>query len=378
MTKLIKVLVVDDSAYNRKAISSMLESSNLIEVIDTAMDGEDAIKKLIKLQPDMVTLDLEMPRMDGFTFLRWVMSNRPLPILIVSSKGSKDNVFQAMELGAVDFLVKPTSEISEEIKNLKDELINKVIGVAGLNMEKIISRVGRAGILPAYRGRSLQGQDTEEMHMRESDPYNSLLSQPIIDKRIDMVAIGASTGGPTAIERIISDLPKDLPVPVAIAQHMPSGFTKMFADRLAKSSTIEVKEAEDGDLVREGLVLICPGDAHMTFQREREKERNEDIKRVVLKKRSPTDKYLPSVDIMMESSAKIFGSKTLGIILTGMGNDGTQGMKAIKENNGQTIAESEETSIIFGMPGEAIKAGVVDKVVPLYSIVKEIIRRCKL
>ncbi len=362
MTKLIKVLVVDDSAYNRKAISSMLESSDLIQVVDTAMDGEDAIKKLIRLQPDLVTLDLEMPRMDGFTFLRWVMSNRPLPILVVSSKGSNSNVFQAMELGAVDFLVKPTQKISEEIKNLENDLINKVMALAGLNIDKIISR---------FRERYLQGGDaSEKRDMRRSAKDDGILSTQNIGTRIDMVAIGASTGGPTAIEKIISRLPEDFPAPVAVSQHMPSDFTRIFAERLDRCSQIEVKEAGKGDIVREGVILVCPGDSHMTFQEDR------DIKRVILKKRSPTDKYLPSVDIMMESSAKIFGPKTLGVILTGMGNDGTQGMKAIKESKGQTIAESEETSIVFGMPGEAIKAGAVDKVVPLHSIAREIIARC--
>ncbi len=361
MTKLIKVLVVDDSAYNRKAISLMLESSYLIQVVDTAMDGEDAIKKLIRLQPDLITLDLEMPRMDGFTFLRWVMNNRPLPVLIVSSKGSNSNVFQAMELGAVDFLVKPTREISEEIKNLENDLINKVMAIAGLNMDKIISR---------FRERYPQGGDIRE-DMRRPYQDNGILSRQDIGRLINIVAIGASTGGPTALEKIISRLPEDFPAPVAVAQHMPSGFTRMFAERLNRYSQIEVKEAEEGDPVREGVVLICPGDSHMTFQKDR------DIERVILKKKSPTDKYLPSVDIMMESSAKIFGSKTLGVILTGMGNDGTKGMKAIKESEGQTIAESEETSIVFGMPGEAIKTGSVDKVVPLHLMAREIIARVR-
>lgn len=358
MNKKIRVLVVDDSAFNRQSIAAMLQSSPNIEVVDAVADGREAIKSVSIHKPNVITLDLEMPNMDGFTFLRWLMANNPIPVIVISSQSDTKNVFTALDLGAVDFLAKPSKRISNEINNIKDDLLKKVEIIAELPIEKIMARVK---ISP------------ERMPEKDSAVYASVdkaAQKVIASSNIDLVAIGSSTGGPPALQSIISVLPEGFPSAVAISQHMPSGFTRYFAERMDKNSKVEVKEAEEGDSVNKGRVLISPGGYHMTFKRK-----GDSIK-VNLKKRSVSDLYTPSVDVMMASASEVFGNRVLGVILTGMGNDGKIGMREIKNKNGQTIAESEETAVVFGMPGEAIKDGSIDIILPLPKIAGEIIRRC--
>lgn len=340
-----RVLVVDDSAFHRRTISNILNSLPSIEVIDTAVDGEDAVKKVVKLKPDIITLDLEMPRMDGFTFLRWLMKTIPTPVLVVSSLGNTKSVFKALDFGAVDFVVKPVSKPSKELENIKESLAEKISAIAGLRMEKIKSRM--------------------DLISKEAKGAAYL-----VQGNVDVVAIGASTGGPPALQTILSRLPENLPSGIIVSQHMPSGFTKLFADRLNNKSSIKVKEAEDGDVVQPGSALITPGGKHLVLKRRG----STIISRIIGKTEGV--RYVPSVDIMMESTAEICGEKSLGVILTGMGNDGKQGMIAIKGKNGRTVAEAEETCIVYGMPGEAVKAGVVDKILPLDRIAGEIVKIC--
>lgn len=344
----IKALVVDDSPYNRQTIIRMLQYAPSIKVVGTASDGKEAISKVIKLRPDVVTLDLEMPRMDGFTFLRWIMKEAPIPIIVVSARSDDRSVFKALELGAVDFIVKPTAKASPELQKIQEELIAKINAVAHLEMGKMKANLE---LLSESMGREI-----EEV--------------PKKPKKVELIAIGASTGGPPAIQAILLRLPKNLPAGLVISQHMPEGFTRHFAERLDKISSLAVKEAEDGEIVESGKVLIAPGGYHMTLQQS-----GEEVK-TLLKRRSLADKYVPSVDIMMKSAAAIYGRKVLGVILTGMGKDGKDGMKAIKDQRGQTIVESEESSVVFGMPQEVIEAGAADKVLPLKEIPEEIIKRC--
>jgi two-component system chemotaxis response regulator CheB len=350
--KIIKVLVVDDSAYNREALSGMLESSPFISVVGTASDGEEAIERVVKLRPDLITLDLEMPRMDGFTFLRWLMKSVPTPVLVISSRDDDRSVIRALEFGAVDFLAKPVGP-GESMDALKRDLIEKVKTFAPVEMKKVSSSVAlleeAAKEKPVFRA------------AREEAPAKS---------RIDIVAIGASTGGPPAIQAIITRLPKRFPAAVVVSQHMPPNFTRFFAERLDKLSVLEVREARDGDLLKPGTVLISPGGNHMTFGRA------EGGVRVALLDVKPSDKYVPSVDMMMKSAASHFGPRTLGVILTGMGNDGKEGMGLIKGMGGPTLAESQETAVIYGMPKEVVAAGVVDKVLPLGKMAEEIIKAC--
>lgn len=353
MNSLVRVLVVDDSAYNRRTIIQMLESLPGVEVIGYACDGEEALRKVIDLQPDLVTLDLEMPRMDGFTFLRIVMQSRPTPVIVVSARSEDANVFKALEFGAVEFVAKPSARISPELFNIRDDLLHKVREIARTDMNKVLRRSAPQRPLP----------DRPAPRVVPSARSTSELP-------VEQVVIGASTGGPPALQAIFSAIQQPIPVAFAVSQHMPPGFTRAFAERLNKCSALEIREAASGEVVRAGQVLIAPGGRNLVFRRSG----TDVIAQVV----EPTadQRYVPSVDAMFESASGIFGTKLLGVVLTGMGNDGARGTTIIKEGGGQAIAEAEETSVVFGMPKEAIATGKVDKVVPLPQVCGEILRRC--
>ena len=362
----IKVLIVDDSAFFRQTFSSMLKTSLGIKVAGVVAGGTETIRFLSMEKVDVITLDLEMPRMDGFTLLRWLMANHPLPVVVVSSCSDMENVFKALDLGAVDFLAKPTKRASFEVMKIQQELLAKV---------KLAATISREKIHPRLSVESQPGKKTHTGTPIESKP-DSLMSRPGTEpaktgKAVDIVAIGASTGGPPAIQSIVSQLPQDLSVAVAIAQHMPEGFTEYFAKRLDKLSPLRIKEADHEEPVKPGSVYIAPGGHHVTF------ETKKGAIRFSIKPRSEGDKYSPSVNILMKSAAEIYGKKTLGVILTGMGSDGREGMRCIKENGGSTLAESEETAVVFGMPREAIEEGVVDKILALHNITDEILKRCR-
>jgi two-component system chemotaxis response regulator CheB len=345
----IRVLIVDDSAFSRQSLKGMMEEEQAIEVVGIATNGIDAMAKTVRLKPDVITLDFEMPEMDGFSFLRWLMKERPTPVVMVTSYADSRMVFEALELGAVDFVAKPSKNASVELRNIRDDLLAKIRGISDLKMDRLnISRQ----IVPEMPD-SAKGPDVLQ---HEESPED-----------IGIVAIGSSTGGPTALELILKTLPATLPAPILISQHMPKGFTHPFAVRLSRLARIKVKEAADGDIVEGGKALICPGGHHMTLKRE------DKTIRVALKEATNRDKYIPSVDMMMMSAAEHFKGKTMGVILTGMGSDGKLGVVEIKKKGGYTIAEAESTAVIFGMPGEAIKTGTVDRILPLYKIPKEII-----
>jgi two-component system, chemotaxis family, protein-glutamate methylesterase/glutaminase len=361
----IKVLVVDDSAFFRQTFSDMLKTSSGIKVVGTAADGTEAIRFLSAEEVDVITLDLEMSRMDGFTFLRWLMTNHPLPVVVVSSRSESNNVFKALELGAVDFLPKPTKRASLEVMKIQQELLEKVELAATIPHTKIRPRLSEEIRLIKKTRTRMPAEEKPSPLTSRPETGESEVTEPV-----KIVTIGASTGGPPAIQTIVSQLPQDLSVAVAIAQHMPGGFTEYFAKRLDHLSQLKVKEASHEEAVEPGKVYIAPGGYHVTFEREK------GVVRFSIKPRSEGDKYSPSVDILMKSAAEIYGRRTLGIILTGMGRDGKQGMRCIKENGGSTLAESEETAVVFGMPREAIEEGVVDKVLTLQNIPGEILKRC--
>lgn len=352
MTKPVKVLVVDDSAYNRRTIIKLLETIPGVEIVGYACNGEDGLRKFFDLQPDLVTLDLEMPRLDGFAFLRIVMQNRPTPVIVVSARADDDSVFKALEFGAVDFVAKPTRKISPDLVNIRDDLVSKVLEVASADMSKILmrSKVGN---------RSDKCIKNLENILRRRN-----------DKNISQVVIGASTGGPPALQAVLSAIDSPLPIGIAISQHMPPIFTKAFADRLNKFCALEVKEAESGDLMTAGRVLISPGGKNLSFQMR------DNVVSAVVSDPAETQRYTPSVDVMFKSASDVFGANLLGVVLTGMGNDGARGVEHIKNCGGQVLAESEESSVVFGMPKEAIATGAVDKALPLSKIAAEIISRC--
>ncbi len=344
----IRVLVVDDSAYSRQAIKKMLETDIDIEVVGIASDGIDAMAKTLRLKPDLITLDFEMPEMDGFSFLRWLMKEKPTPVIMVSSYSDTKTVFKALELGAVDFIAKPTKRASAELHRIETDLLSKVKGIKSLRMDKLSKNL------------QLLSEDSEV----EDEAITAI-------EDIEVVAIGASTGGPAALQIILTRLPQDFSAAVLISQHMPKGFTGPLAERLDKLSEIKIKEAENGDIVEPAKVFICPGGYHM-FLRKRGQKCN-----VFLKEASDEDKYVPSVDMMMTSAAEHYGNKAMGVVLTGMGNDGKKGMLEIKSRGGYTIAESEETAVVFGMPAEVISTGAVDKVLPLSDVPAELIKIVK-
>ena len=334
---LIRVLVIDDSAFSRQTITRMLATSPLIEVVGVACDGEEALRKTFELQPDLITVDLEMPRMDGFTFLRVVMSKRPTPVIVISGRTEEEDVFRALELGAVEFVSKPSPRATLELNDIERELVQKVHAVRDLRIEKVRKRIDA---VPA-------------MIREESD-------SPLSERRV--VVIGSSTGGPAALMQIFSAFADAPQCSFAVAQHMPEKFTRGFAERIDRLTRLRAIEAEGGEILSPGTVLIAPGGKHLEF---------ESIGgRVVTKliAADERDKYTPSVDRLFESAAKHLGTDLLAVVLTGMGDDGRLGVHSVNLAGGSVIAESESTAVIFGMPQQAIRTGLVDQILPLGEI----------
>jgi len=349
----VRVLVIDDSAFNRRASVSMLEILPSIEIIGYACDGEEGLNKIIRLKPDLVTLDLEMPRMDGFTLLRIVMQKQPTPIIIVSSRADDENVFKALELGAVEFVPKPTAQVTPALMDIREALLEKVREVTRANLRNVLDRrLSLSRLQPAPQQRPVQMNGEAGV--------------------FPVVAIGSSTGGPPALQAIFSAISKPLPIAFVVAQHMPPDFTKAFAERLNRFSALEIREAADGDEVLPGRVLIAPGGFNLELVRKGKGS-------AVVAKISKPEKihrYVPSADVLFSTAATIFGERLLGVVLTGMGNDGSKGVVAVKKGAGSVIAEAEESCVVFGMPKEAIATGRVDKVVPLPAICREILSHC--
>ena len=346
MGKKVRIIVVDDSAFMRKAISMMLEEESTFEIVGTATNGEDAFKLVKTLKPDIITLDIEMPGMSGLEVLEKIMNEVPTPVIMISSLSTEgaDETIKALELGAVDFIPKSLSYVSLDIIKIKDSLIEKVKNIAS-------------------RGKSVLRQPNLSRGKRSVLKIN--LNN--VGRKIRVVTIGISTGGPKALLDVIPLLPKEFPRPVMIVQHMPPKFTASLADRLNKLSEVRVKEAEFGERLQKGTVYIAPGGQHMTLRRNRS-----NIEIVVSDKPSDT-LYKPSVDVMLNSVVDIYGSKTLGVIMTGMGKDGLEGSRRIHEKNGKIISESEESCVVYGMPKAVADAGIVDRVEDSRNIAEVIV-----
>lgn len=348
--KKIRVLVVDDSSFNRKVISEILESSGKVEVVGRAFDGEDALQKILKLQPDAMTLDLEMPNMDGFAVLRWVMANRPMPVIVVSARESDRSVFKALDLGAADFVVKPTRTASPDLKNMAEELLSKVLAVPALKLDKVRQRVeAKTPRPPAEPPPQAKG-----------------------NRRAEIVALAASTGGPPALQRVLLGLSPHLLSPILICQHMPPVFTRLFAERLAALSGRAVKEAEDGDLLVARTVYVAPGGKQTRLERQ-----GKDLT-LRTGPRRPEDRFAPSANHLFHSLAAVSGRNCLVAVLTGMGDDGTDGARAVNAAGGIVVAESESSAVIFGMPREVIKAGAAHHVADLDGIAELVNRHALL
>ena len=333
----IRAIVVDDSAFNRVTLARMLESTGQVEVVATAVNGEDAIKKTLRQAPDLITLDLEMPVMDGFAFLRWLMANRPTPVIAVSSRSSDRSVFKALELGAVDFIAKPGGRVSPRLEEIEADLVAKALQATNVALENVAKRI------------------------RAPEPKEVVAHLSADPKKLDLVVIGSSTGGPPALQTIFQTTPV-IPVPVVVAQHMPATFTRLFAERVNRLSRFEVKEAENGEVLRPGTVYIAPGGRQCRVLRDQE------ALRVRIADRTDQDLHAPSVNQLFETAAEACGERVLAIVLTGMGDDGAAGIRAIRRGGGRTMAESSETAIIFGMPAEAIKTGGIEQILGLGDI----------
>jgi two-component system chemotaxis response regulator CheB len=340
----IRVVVVDDSAFVRQALSRMLGGAGDIEVVGTAVDGQDGLEKVCALRPDVVTLDVKMPRMDGLEALQRIMAECPTAVLLLSSLTSDGGevTLRGLELGAMDFVDKSTVQGHMNLLDLADELLAKV---------RALASVPRARLHPA----------------REPGPEVARPDAPTAPHRAEVVAIGTSTGGPPALQAIIPRLPTHLAVPLLIVQHMPPGFTRSLAERLDQRSRVRVREAEEGDLLQPGIVLIAPAGRHMKVRRRGAETR------VWLDEEPRSTLHRPAIDVLMSSLARVYGRHVLGILLTGMGSDGVEGLRAIRAAGGRTLAESEESAVIYGMPKAAVEAGVVDQTVILSRIADEIL-----
>jgi two-component system chemotaxis response regulator CheB len=341
----LRVLVVDDSAFNRRNIGDILSSSPDVLVVGKASDGEEALRLVSTLRPDMITLDLEMPRMDGFTFLRILMSKMPTPVIVVSSYSQKENVFKALELGALDFVAKPERAADAELETIRDELVKKVFLARTLRSTNFYTA-------PRRRLESL----IDLRELRRSTP-------PAPTSPRYLIGIASSTGGPTALMEVFSRLPGDSRDAYLIAQHMPDKFTRTFAERLDRRSPVSVAEAQDMDAINPGGALVCPGRRCMEVMRTSLGEL-----RVRIAQPSEEDRYVPSADRLLASVARVAGNRAIGVILTGMGDDGVRGAKDIGKAGGSVIAESEATAVVYGMPGAAVRAGVVTRTLPLGDI----------
>jgi two-component system chemotaxis response regulator CheB len=345
MAKVIRVLIVDDSALVRNILSQGLAQDPNIEVVGTAADPYAARDKIVELQPDVLTLDVEMPRMDGVAFLRKLMPQFPLPVIMVSSltQRGKQITMEALDAGAVDFVPKPTSNVASGLNAMLMELRSKV-------------KIASTANVSHWKGK------------RAPSPSQAMAAAPgaLAESTDKIIAIGASTGGTEAIRRVIEKFPAST-CGTVIVQHMPGGFTKMFSERLNQLCQMQVKEAENGDRIRTGLILVAPGGKQL------EVVRSGGFYQVRLGGEEKVSGHCPSVDVMMHSVAKHVGANAVGAMLTGMGQDGAQGMLAMKQAGARCIAQDEATSVVFGMPKVAYEKGGAEKLIPLETMAQSLL-----
>ena len=341
MSDIVRILIVDDSAYVRKVIRQMLSRSPFFEIVGAARDGREALEMTEDLRPDVVTCDLIMPELDGVGFIRAQMARRPVPIVVVSvASESGELVLAALDAGAVDFVQKPTALATDRVLEIADELIEKVKGVAAAR--PVISH--------------------------EIQPQT--ITRPAAERSVDIVVIGISTGGPQALKLMIPRLPAELSVPIAIVLHMPVGYTELYARKLNEQSALTVLESQGGELVTKGHVYLAPAGRHLTLRRTSGGDivTNLDVR--------PLDTlYRPSVDVLFQSAADLYESRVLGIVMTGMGNDGREGAAWIKAKGGTVLTESEESCVVYGMPRSIVEAGLSDGNVVLNRMADAVLAR---
>ncbi|NLJ84288.1 MAG: chemotaxis response regulator protein-glutamate methylesterase [Halanaerobiaceae bacterium] len=339
---MIKVMIVDDSPFIRRIFKNIVEHDKELTVIATAKDGQDALEKIQENRPDVITLDIDMPVKNGLETLKEIMKmEKPIPTIMVSALDNRETVMKALDLGAFDFIPKTEQFPSTDTSSLSNTLIPKIKAAAQIEPK-----------IPSY-------------DIKPISPIKDKISKKDLKSKFPIVAIGTSSGGPKALKAILPVIPADFPAAILIVQHMPAGFTKSFADRLNQESAIKVKEAAEGDIIQPGLALLAPGDYHMQIDKDG---------RVRLDQTPTVWGVRPCVDHLFKSLAKNFKDRVIGIIMTGMGKDGAEGMKAVKKHGGYGIVESEETALVYGMPGAAIKANAYDEILPLHQIPEQLIK----
>jgi two-component system chemotaxis response regulator CheB len=353
----IKVLVVDDSSLMRKVITDMLQKDPDIVVVGTSNNGRSAITRNEELEPDIITMDVEMPIMDGLGALRRIMESRPTPVIMVSvlTQHGAETTFKALEMGAVDFVPKPSAQLALSNDEIGDLLISKVKGIS------------------KYKFEFAKNVYTRSKEIISSQPIDN---KPVNTTKIEsnkthsdkIVAIGTSTGGPQALVQVFKLFPENFPAPVVVVQHMPEGFTTSFGERLNAGSTLNVKEASDGDILKPGCGYLAPGHSHMEIAKQSSGEY-----RICLSKTEKVSGHRPSIDVLFRSVAKNSGAKSVAVIMTGMGRDGASGIGEIKKTGGFTLAQNEETSVVYGMNRAAVEEGGINEVVPLIGITKKIV-----
>ncbi|HET9003590.1 MAG TPA: chemotaxis response regulator protein-glutamate methylesterase [Gemmatimonadaceae bacterium] len=348
MSSKIRALVVDDSAFVRKVVSQMLARSPEIEVVGTARDGVDALEMVARFKPDVVTLDLVMPRMNGVEFLREQANRTPVPVVICSiAHETGEMALDAFEAGAVDFVRKPTALATDRVYEIADELIAKVIAASQASLRPALpaTPIATAALSPSHRSGSVAG----------------------LEATAEIVVIGVSTGGPQALRHLIPSLPADFPVPIAIVLHMPVGYTKMYAERLNDISALEVIEVEEGAPLRPGVAWLAPAGQHLTFLRD-----SAGVVRAHLDLRPLDTQHRPAVDVLFRSAADVFGAAVLGVVMTGMGADGTAGAGEIRARGGHVITEAASSCVVYGMPRAVVEAGLSDRSAPLSTLAEAI------
>lgn len=355
----VKVLIVDDSAFMRKLIGDFLSEHPSIQVVGKARNGLDALKKIPLLKPDVVTMDVEMPELNGLDAVKEIMETNPLPIVMLSSTTQEgaETTLLAIQYGAIDFVAKPSGGISLDLHKVKEELIAKVLSASKANLKPITKKQMTTKNTPI------------DTNYSKIDRENHVpIGQKLLNKKI--VCIGTSTGGPRALQQVITRLPKDIKAPIFVVQHMPAGFTNSLANRLNSLSSVVVKEAEDGETARNGTVYIAPGGNHMLILEE-----GNQLKIKIDREIPPRNGHRPSVDVMFESISQVKNYEKIAVIMTGMGSDGSQGLIQMKKNGTvKAIAESMETSIVYGMPKAAVATNLVDEVQDVDKIAETIMK----
>jgi len=362
--KKFRVLIVDDSAFMRKVLETIFNADDQLQVAGHAKDGREAVALAESLKPDIITMDINMPHMDGLQATAQIMTTNPRPIVIVSSESKEGaaSTLKALELGAIEFVAKPSSGIDLDMQSVKEELLRKVRMAAKVRVVRTASRLAL----------TVQGTNG---NAAPAKPSPAVRTAPVVpaDQRFPVVVLGASTGGPATVMRLAPGFTRDFPAAVFLVQHMPATFTTQYAAQLAEFTSIRVKEAENNETAQPGTLYICPGAQHL---------RVTPTGRIQLDSASGRiNGYLPNIDVTMETVAAYAGAMSIGVVLTGMGNDGANGAKAIKSAGGMVLAQDEATSVIFGMPAEAIKLSVVDQVLAIddiyAAIEKRVIGICK-